>query len=583
MDRGDSAWGKDGGFGTGAAATRRPRRAGNRAVALAAAWALLCCGPIASARASELLLPGHDQPGLGFHGMGAFIRLALTRRLPALFPQPPGEDYQAARAWMATALAHDGVGDADRESIVRALFDDDPASGLLLALDFRPLPMVLRDLAHRPELASLLASSKLPKALAWSTLLHAGRQAMSRDQVFGILACAARSPACVESLKTNEAVRGLVDSHTASQMGGAALRRLLTSANAGFRVAREDVETFLRVLAAPPGRVEAVLSTLYARPWGQVRLGGPTIIVSQPVAVSLADNWATRASAVENAGPVWPWTVIGDTNIWRAKLSQWDSGASPSRRMVAAKIVQFWRPEVDLRMTEQTRSRELARQLVPEVWERLTHPTSADPLPTDALRNSEVWRALVELMRSWNVGGGQFNGSGNADDAEIAAEALLATRIGGPPMLVTQDENFHRPLLQRADLPPGLDGNSRGGLPAALAYSSGAKLTVNGRSVHVIPVPKPGDLRDPASRRFLFDRSNPPATFMKDTLAFLYAATSKGPHAATSEERCEVRRALRKLWLQTARRAALNLRVFEARYPDWPTEDRQIGRRKALP
>ena len=573
----DSAWGNDGGFGTGAAATRRPRRAGIRAAAVAAAWALLCCGPIASARASELLLPGHDQPGLGFHGMGAFIRLALTRRLPALFPQPPGEDYQVAREWMATALAHDGVGDADRESIVRALFDDDPAAGPLFNLDFRPLPMLLRDLVRRPELASLLASSKLHRALAWSTLQHAGRQAMSQDQVFGILAQAARSPAFVERLRTNEAVLGLVDSHTASEMGAAALRRLATSTNGGFRVQRKDVETFLGVLAAAPGRIEAVLSTLYARPWGQVRLGGPAVIVSQPDGASLADNWFHRASAVEAAGPVWPWTVIGDTNIWRARLSQWDSGASPSRRMVAAKLVHFWRPEVDLRMTEQTRSRELARQLVPEVWERLTRPTFADPLPTDALRNSEVWRALVELMRSWNVGGGQFNGSGNADDAEVAAEALLATGIGGPPMFLTQDEHCFKPLLQRAAPPPGLDGTFRS-LPAALAFSSGAKLTVMGRSVQVVPVPKPRDIRDPAARHFLFDRTNPPATFLKDALALLYAATSEEPY----EARKEVRQALRKLWRSTARRAALDRRVFEALYPRWRTEAHQIGQEKAL-
>lgn len=130
--------------------------------------------------------------------------------------------------------------------------------------------------------------------------------------------------------------------------------------------------------------------------------------------------------------------------------------------------------DVDIRETDTT---------VAELERKESDNLTFKDVPLSVDRTSPDYQALLQQLENNSVGGKPPKGQ---NDRSIVADTFLAeTEPGVTPKFVTQDKGVYTKLLEMAGTNPAKLGKS-----APEAFPNGFNVTVNGRTIHVIPLPK---------------------------------------------------------------------------------------------
>jgi hypothetical protein len=101
-------------------------------------------------------------------------------------------------------------------------------------------------------------------------------------------------------------------------------------------------------------------------------------------------------------------------------------------------------------------------------------------LDLDVARKSTEYKKLVTVLDRYGVG----RAKGVADRAIIADTFFAQTEPGAVARFATQDKGIYNALLRITGKNP-----AKLGKPVAEAFASGFEVTINGRTIKVIPLP----------------------------------------------------------------------------------------------
>jgi hypothetical protein len=100
-------------------------------------------------------------------------------------------------------------------------------------------------------------------------------------------------------------------------------------------------------------------------------------------------------------------------------------------------------------------------------------------LPLDVLRESTEYRRMIAKLEHLKIGGAK----GAADQAIVADAFFARAEHGAARQLVTADKNVYNKLAEQAGINP-----AKLGKPVSKAFPSGFDVTIDGRTLRVIPI-----------------------------------------------------------------------------------------------
>jgi len=100
-------------------------------------------------------------------------------------------------------------------------------------------------------------------------------------------------------------------------------------------------------------------------------------------------------------------------------------------------------------------------------------------VPLEVLRESNEYRKMLSALEKLNLGGAK----GAADRAIVADAFFARTERGAPRRLVTADKSVYNKLAEEAGLNP-----AKLGKPVPEAFPGGFDVTIDGRTLKVIPI-----------------------------------------------------------------------------------------------
>lgn len=428
--------------------------------------------------------------GPGYYLAGAIVRLALAR---GLFQD--GAKGLMAERLVSDALARDRVDRvADRSPILAAVGgrpgtspDPTPAQVPL----FMPVSLALaQTFKDTPDLRKLVNTRALGRLGRWLFLVNGVGAALPVGRVQEALRRVARDNARANDLLQHPRVVELLRSHETAMLGHRALLACSTAARQSERLPRATLEEVLRAAGAASAASRDLLELLYRQRWGEA---APTVtlppslegrLTGDPEVEDMFWGEACRAEELGSGAPLWPWSLVADTQVWLASMGRLDPYLAPQRRCILPWLDQFRFPEIDVRA---------AHPSLKEFAEHVVHPElvvpQTFPLPEGVLAVARL-EATKRLLRDLNVGRGHKNGSGNKgeEDVAIVAEAAVAERFGRDTLILTQDRGITVPLIQRTK-----GWGERGpGRPLHELFPGGCTVELTDEQrIHVIPAPLP--------------------------------------------------------------------------------------------
>jgi hypothetical protein len=102
-------------------------------------------------------------------------------------------------------------------------------------------------------------------------------------------------------------------------------------------------------------------------------------------------------------------------------------------------------------------------------------------MPTTVDRNDPAYQSLLQELETNNVG----QAKGGVDRQIVADTFFAQTEPGVTPTLTTHDAGIYRNLARMAGIDPAKVGKS-----ISEAYPNGFDVTIDGRTIHVVPLPR---------------------------------------------------------------------------------------------
>jgi hypothetical protein len=96
-------------------------------------------------------------------------------------------------------------------------------------------------------------------------------------------------------------------------------------------------------------------------------------------------------------------------------------------------------------------------------------------------RTSKAYKRVLRVLDRYNVG----RPKGFADRSIVADTFFAETKPGAIPTLATHDKGVYTPMLRIKGLEPAKLGKS-----VDQAFPSGFEVTINGRTIKIIPLPR---------------------------------------------------------------------------------------------